>query len=65
LRPASRCSSAQQVRTVRHDANLDDILQIVGGIEKNPTASPDRIEHVLDIALDGLRYRSAPATTVR
>jgi len=50
---------AQQAGAVRHDANLDDILQIVGGIGKNPTTPPDRIEHVLDIALDGLRYRSA------
>jgi hypothetical protein len=57
---ASRCSSApQQAGTVAHDANLDDILQMVGGIGKNPTTSPDQVEHVLDIALDGLRYRPA------
>jgi AcrR family transcriptional regulator len=50
---------AQQAGAVRHDANLDDILQIVGGIGKNPTTPPDQVEHVLDIALDGLRYRPA------
>jgi AcrR family transcriptional regulator len=50
---------AQQAGAVRRDANLDDILQIVGGIGKNPTTPPDQVAHVLDIALDGLRYRSA------
>jgi AcrR family transcriptional regulator len=48
---------AQQAGAVRRDANLDDILQIVGGIGKNPTTPPDQVAHVLDIALDGLRYR--------
>jgi AcrR family transcriptional regulator len=47
---------AQQAGAVRPDANLDDILQIVGGIGKNPTTPPDQVEHVLGIALDGLRY---------
>jgi AcrR family transcriptional regulator len=50
---------AQQAGAVRPDANLADILQIVGGIGKNPTTPPDKVEHVLDIALDGLRYRPA------
>jgi AcrR family transcriptional regulator len=50
---------AQQAGAVRRDADLDDILQIVGGIGKNPTTPPDQVAHVLDIALDGLRYRPA------
>ena len=50
---------AQEAGAVRRDVNLDDILQIVGGIGKNPTTPPDQVQHVLDIALDGLRYRPA------
>jgi AcrR family transcriptional regulator len=50
---------AQEAGVVRPDVNLDDILQIVGGIGKNPTTPPDQVEKVLDIALDGLRYRPA------
>jgi AcrR family transcriptional regulator len=50
---------AQEAGAVRPDANLEDILQIVGGIGKNPTTPPDRVDRVLDIALDGLRYRPA------
>jgi AcrR family transcriptional regulator len=48
---------AQKAGAVRPDTDLDDILQIVGGIGKNPSTPPDRVERVLDIALDGLRYR--------
>jgi len=50
---------AQAAGEVRPDANLDDILQIVGGIGKNPTTPADQVERILDIALDGLRYRPA------
>jgi AcrR family transcriptional regulator len=50
---------AQQAGAVRPDVTLDDVLQIVGGIGKNPTTPPDQVEHVLEIALDGLRYRPA------
>jgi AcrR family transcriptional regulator len=50
---------AQEAGAVRRDVNLDNILQIVGGIGKNPTTPPDQVEKVLDIALDGLRYRPA------
>jgi AcrR family transcriptional regulator len=48
---------AQQAGAVRSDASLDDVLQIVGGIGKNQAIPADRVERVLDIALDGLRYR--------
>jgi AcrR family transcriptional regulator len=49
---------AQKAGAVRPDTDLDDVLQIVGGIGKNQAIPPDRVERVLDIALDGLRYRS-------
>jgi AcrR family transcriptional regulator len=47
---------AQQAKAVRTDTDLWEIIQIVGGIAKIP-AEPDQIEHILGIALDGLRYR--------
>jgi AcrR family transcriptional regulator len=48
---------AQQAQAVRADTSLWDIIQMVGGIAKIPGAEPDQIEHILAIALDGLRYR--------
>jgi AcrR family transcriptional regulator len=50
---------AQQAETVRLDTDLSDIIQLVGGIAKIPGADPRQIEHLLEIALDGLRYRPA------
>jgi AcrR family transcriptional regulator len=50
---------AQQAQVVRADTNLWDIIQMVGGIAKIPGAEPAQIEHLLGIALDGLRYRAA------
>jgi AcrR family transcriptional regulator len=51
---------AQQAQAVRPDTDLWEIIQIVGGIAKIPVAE-DQIEHILQIALDGLRYRSPGA----
>jgi AcrR family transcriptional regulator len=48
---------AQQAKVVRADTSLMDIIQMVGGIAKIPTAEPHQIEHILTIALDGLRHR--------
>ena len=52
---------AQQSRAVRADTDLSEIIQMVGGIAKIPGAEPEQIEHILQIALDGLRYRAADA----
>ena len=52
---------AQQAQAVRADTNLSEIIQIVGGIAKVPAAEPDQTKHMLQIALDGLRYRPAEA----
>ncbi len=49
---------AQRAGAVRPDANLSEVIQMVGGIAKIQGAEPDQIEHILDIALDGLRYRA-------
>jgi AcrR family transcriptional regulator len=48
---------AQSAHVVRPDTNLDEIIQMVGGIAKIP-ADPAQVEHILQIALDGLRYQA-------
>ncbi|MHB8690304.1 MAG: TetR/AcrR family transcriptional regulator [Solirubrobacteraceae bacterium] len=50
---------AQSAHVVRTDTTLAEIIQMVGGIAKIQGAEPGQIEHILDIALDGLRYRPA------
>jgi AcrR family transcriptional regulator len=52
---------AQDSRVVRADTNLSEVIQMVGGIAKIPTSEPGQIDHILDIALDGLRYRPPSA----
>ncbi len=53
---------AQELQLVREDADIMDVVRMVAGIAKISTASPDQIERILDMALDGLRYRP-PADT--
>lgn len=48
---------AQAAGAVRPDVALSEVIQMVGGIAKIQGAEPAQIEHILDIALDGLRYR--------
>jgi AcrR family transcriptional regulator len=48
---------AQEAGVVRPDVEFGEILQMVMGIGKIPTADPAQTEHMLRIALDGLRYR--------
>ncbi|MFL5864960.1 MAG: TetR/AcrR family transcriptional regulator [Solirubrobacteraceae bacterium] len=48
---------AQSAKAVRTDTNLNEVIQMVGGIAKIQGAEPEQVEHILDIALDGLRYR--------
>ncbi len=48
---------AQQAGVVRPDTDLAEIIQMVGGIAKIQASEPGQIDHILDIALDGLRYR--------
>jgi AcrR family transcriptional regulator len=52
---------AQQAHAVRADTNLWEIIQMVGGIAKIPGAEAEQIDHIVEIALDGLRHRDAPA----
>jgi AcrR family transcriptional regulator len=48
---------AQQAGVVRPDADLGEIIQMVGGIAKIQGAGPEQIDRILGIALDGLRYQ--------
>jgi AcrR family transcriptional regulator len=52
---------AQAARVVRADTDLSEVIQMIGGIAKIPASGPAQIDHILDIALDGLRYQ-APST---
>jgi AcrR family transcriptional regulator len=52
---------AQEAGEVRPDTDISDVVRMVGSIARMPAAEPDQIERVLDVALDGLRYR-APAS---
>lgn len=48
---------AQAAGAVRSDVEFAEVLQMVMGIGKVPTTDPAQTEHMLRIALDGLRYR--------
>jgi AcrR family transcriptional regulator len=47
---------AQEAKAVRADTDFAEVVQMVGGIAKIE-ASQEQREHILEIALDGLRYR--------
>jgi AcrR family transcriptional regulator len=49
---------AQKAGSVRADVELPEIIMMVGAIAKNPMADPERVERMVDVALDGLRYRA-------
>jgi AcrR family transcriptional regulator len=48
---------ARAARVVRDDVEFSDVLHMVVGISKLPSSDPKQIEHIVRIALDGLRYR--------
>ncbi len=52
---------AQRAQAVRADTSLREIIQMVGGIAKIPATGPEEIDHILEVALDGLRYRAPGA----
>jgi AcrR family transcriptional regulator len=47
---------AQEAGVVRPDATFAEVMQMVMGIAKIPTNDRAQTEHILRIALDGLRY---------
>jgi AcrR family transcriptional regulator len=51
---------AQEAGAVRPDVDFAEVMQLVMGIAKIPASDPAQIEHILRIALDGLRYNPQP-----
>jgi AcrR family transcriptional regulator len=49
---------AQDAGVVRPDVTIAEVIQMVIGIAKIPSSDPEQTEHVMRIALDGLRYRA-------
>lgn len=49
---------AQDAGIVRPDTNFTDVGRMVGGIAAIRGAEPEDVERILDVALDGLRYRA-------
>jgi AcrR family transcriptional regulator len=49
---------AQDAGVVRTDVGFSDVLQMVGGITRMPAIDRPQMEHIVRIALDGLRYRA-------
>jgi AcrR family transcriptional regulator len=48
---------AQEAGVVRPDVDIAEVIQMVVGIGKIPASEPGQVEHILRVALDGLRYR--------
>jgi AcrR family transcriptional regulator len=48
---------AQQAGVARRDTTFTDVGRMVGGIAVIRGAEPEQIERILELALDGLRYR--------
>jgi AcrR family transcriptional regulator len=51
---------AQESGAVRPDVGIGDVIQMVIGIAKIPTSQAGQAEHMVRVALDGLRYRPTP-----
>jgi AcrR family transcriptional regulator len=50
---------AQEAGVARADTDLAEVIQMMGAIAKIPSAEPGQIEHILDMAIDGLRTRAS------
>jgi len=48
---------AQEAGVVRPDTSFSDVVRMVSGIAAIHAVDPEQIERILDVALDGLRYR--------
>jgi len=51
---------AQEAGVVRLDVEFPEVMQMVMGIAKIPVSDPSQTDHILRIALDGLRYKPEP-----
>jgi AcrR family transcriptional regulator len=52
---------AQQSGDVRADTTLEQVMDMIVGIAKIPSSQPGYVEHILGIAIDGLRARNQPS----
>jgi AcrR family transcriptional regulator len=50
---------AQEAGVVRPDVEFSDVMHMIIGIGKIPSGDPQQINHILRVALDGLRYHPA------
>ncbi len=50
-------AQAQEAGVVREDITIQELIHLVVGIVKIPSTDPEQKEHLLRVALDGLRYR--------
>ena len=50
---------AQEAGAVRPDVAIADVIQMVIGIAKLPGANASQVDHILRVALDGLRYNAS------
>jgi AcrR family transcriptional regulator len=48
---------AQEASVARPDVTISEVIQMVAGIAKIPATDPGQTEHILRVALDGLRYQ--------
>ncbi|MCU1656544.1 MAG: transcriptional regulator TetR family [Pseudonocardiales bacterium] len=49
---------AQDAGSIRRDVVFPDVVRLVSGVTMIKTATPDEIERILAMALDGLRYNA-------
>jgi AcrR family transcriptional regulator len=49
---------AQDAGVVRTDTDLAEVMRLASGIAKIPVEETAGVDHILEMALDGLRYRS-------
>jgi AcrR family transcriptional regulator len=49
---------AQEAGMVRADVSIGEVIQMVVAIGKMPASDPRQNEHILRVALDGLRYQA-------
>jgi hypothetical protein len=54
---------AQREGVVRKDTQFADVVRMVGAIAMVPTEDPEQKTRLLELALDGLRYRSVDASS--
>jgi AcrR family transcriptional regulator len=47
----------QKAGVIRQDVTIAEVIQLVVGIAKFPSTDPGQTEHILRIAVDGLRHR--------